>query len=243
LFSLKKKPKPFHFAPLAYFSTKNRSPAPTKLPFAKENNDPNAKIPLPRRVGVLGKGAIGSCITDMLLETHPDINLVALDMVSMEKKDPRFEFIHHKVTKDNLKDLLKLMRLKEGDILLDLSSDIDCTQVWDLCMRNNIMYFNTAMEEWPDSDNLITFPKNKQEMYNSSLGKTIDDLRKDTRWNESHGLTTLLLMGANPGLISHFTKRGLLDASQYFLTRKDWTDLDHDAIARYAASRDYPKLA
>jgi len=50
----------------------------------------------------------------------------------------------------------------------------------------------------------------------------------------------------NPGLISHFAKKGILDAAEYFLRNKNdkgWSDLDFNLIEKYLKEKNYPKLA
>ncbi len=47
----------------------------------------------------------------------------------------------------------------------------------------------------------------------------------------------------NPGNISHCVKKGMEDAALYFLSRKDWTDIDHDLLRKLLKEKNYVKMA
>jgi homospermidine synthase len=99
------------------------------------------------------------------------------------------------------------------------------------------------MEEWEDSSNPVSFPKDTTEMYNSSLGHRHDEAEKSKHWSPNKGTTSIFEHGMNPGLISHFAKKGVIDAANYFLSRSDWTDLNREKIAKYVKEKNFPKLA
>jgi homospermidine synthase len=46
----------------------------------------------------------------------------------------------------------------------------------------------------------------------------------------------------NPGLISHFAKKGLLDAAKHFL-EEEFSDINKNEVEKYLTTRNYPKLA
>jgi len=61
---------------------------------------------------------------------------------------------------------------------------------------------------------------------------------------KTKGTTSLFEMGMNPGLISHFAKKGLFDAANYFIQNKNqFSDLNFDKIQTYLKEKNYPKLA
>ena len=102
---------------------------------------------------------------------------------------------------------------------------------------------NTSIEEWEDSENPKSFPKDLEEMYKTSLGYRHEQMESSELWDSDKGTTTVFEHGMNPGLISHFVKKGLLEAADYFLTRRDWTDVDHDLIRKNLNEKNYSKLA
>lgn len=198
-------------------------------------------IKLPKNVFILGYGAIGKCFTEILLKNFPNINLKVCDMIEISTEESRFTYIKKQIDKKNIVEIFD--HLVEGDILIDLSTNIDFMDVWTSCLENGVMYLNTALEEWEDSLNPTSFPINEQEMYKTSLGYRHEQAENANFWNSSQGLTTVFEHGMNPGLISHFAKNGLLKAAEYFLSRKDFRDLDHHEIEKYLQEKNYPKLA
>lgn len=66
------------------------------------------------------------------------------------------------------------MRLKRGDFLVDLSTNVEFLELWPHCMNNGVRYLNTAIELWESNENAISFPKNEEELYRTSLGHVKD---------------------------------------------------------------------
>ena len=195
---------------------------------------------LPQSIFLLGYGAIGKCFTEILLKNYPNANFKVFDKYD-NIEDPRFEYIKFKVERENIKEILNY--IKEGDILVDLSTNIDAASLWEVCAENRIMYLNTAFEDWDDCETQMSFPTNLEEMYDASSGYSHDLVLNSEFWNSEKGATTVFEHGMNPGLISHFVKKGLFDAAEYFLTRKDWTDLDMNEIRKRLEEKNYTKLA
>jgi homospermidine synthase len=106
--------------------------------------------------------------------------------------------------------------LKADDILIDLSTNIDCIVIWSMCMMHKVMYLNLAMEEWPDSHNPNSFPKSIEELYRNSLGFRHNKAKNHKLWNSEKGTTSVFEHAFNPGLISHIVKKGIIDASSTF---------------------------
>jgi len=202
----------------------------------------SSSITIPNTVMLLGYGAIGKCFTEMLLNSHPNANLIVVGLFDII--DPRFTYIKFKVTRENIPELLK--HLEKGDILVDLSINIDFIDLWKVCNKLGIMYLNTATEEWGDSEDPTAYPKTTEEMYLTSIGFLHDEVEKMQEWDTTSGTTTVMEHGMNPGLISHFTKKGILDAARYFLRQKNkesFCDLDFETIEKYLVEKNYPKLA
>jgi homospermidine synthase len=196
----------------------------------------------PKKVMLLGYGAIGKCFTEMLLNHLPDINLMVVDLFDYE--DSRFQFLKFKVTKDNIPELLNF--LNKRDLLVDLSVCVDFIEMWRNCMERGIMYLNTACEEWGDSEDPITFPKTENEMYLTSIPFLHDQIERSEFWRIGTGTTAVIEHGMNPGLISHFSKKALLDAAYYFMMKcsdPNYNDLDFKLIEKHLKEKNYPKLA
>lgn len=198
-------------------------------------------VNISQNVFLLGYGAIGKCFTEILLKNFPSINLIVWDMIEIPQEETRFKYIKKQILKENISSIIEY--LKRGDILVDLSTNIDVVETWTLCVEKGVMYLNTAMEEWEDCEDAISFPQTEQELYLTSELYRHDQVEQKDFWNPKEGATSVFEHGMNPGLISHFVKKGLLEAAEYFLTRRDFNDLDHSKIEKYLKERNYTKLA
>ncbi len=118
------------------------------------------------------------------------------------------KFFQEKITPRNLSQILS-EHVSPGGIIIDLSWNIDCIEMLSWCHENRILYINTSVEQWDpyaDIHNKTPFQK--------SLYYRQKEIQKVTsRWKEPK-TTAILDHGANPGLISHFTKKGLADIAQ-----------------------------
>ena len=199
------------------------------------------KLFLPKTVFLLGYGAIGKCFANILTRQFKNINLVVCDLIDLEEKEPNFKYIKQKINEKNLNELSKYVN--KGDILIDLSTNVDALTTWNYCMKQGIMYVNSAMEDNEQAVTLKSFPKDLEEMYMASLGHRHEEAEKSPIWNPKIGTTSVFEHGMNPGLISHFAKKGIVEAANYFLKRIDWTDLNHDKIRQYLKEKNFAKLA
>lgn len=200
-------------------------------------------VNLPSKVFLLGYGAIGKAFIETLFANFPFASLTVMDLLP-PPNDLRFKYIQHKITKNSISTILD--HVKAGDILVDLSTNIDCVDIWSQCMNNGVMYLNTAMEEWEDSENPISFPKSHDDLYKTSLLYRHDEVRNHPSWKTGSGTSSIFEHGMNPGLISHFAKKGIYDAASYFLEKKDakeFSDLNFDLIKKYLTEKNYAKLA
>jgi homospermidine synthase len=110
---------------------------------------------------VLGYGALGKAIVEVILHNHPGAQIVALDLFDLEHTEKRFTFLNRKVTRQNIHDTLNYMGLREGDILIDVSTNIDFLEIWPLCSKHGVMYSNSAQEVWMDDEDAVSYPKDE----------------------------------------------------------------------------------
>jgi len=208
------------------------------------------ELKLPSKIVLLGFGAIGKCFIDILLKTYPKSNLYICDAVFPEDFSRTFsnfqvEKIERKITKENLAETFNF--LSAGDFIVDLSTNIGYLEIWGFCQTKGILYMNTSLEEWDDSQDANSYPRNLIELYKASIYARKENVVKSPYWNkEPSGATTVFQHGMNPGLISHFMKKGLFDAAKYFLeSREDqkFSNFDFEKIQKYLNEKNYPKLA
>jgi homospermidine synthase len=199
-----------------------------------------------QNVLVFGYGAIGKCFCDILLSNFPHCNLMICDYVFDQNFpiDERIKVINMKITPHNIESLLDY--LKEGDTLVDLSVDVSCIDIWSCCMKRGVMYLNSSLESWEDTGDLNCNPQNEEELYKTSIHYLRGLIEQNKYWNNTSGPTTVFEHGANPGLISHFMKKGLQDAATHFLMNKykeEFSDLNFEDIKKFLEEKNYTKLA
>jgi homospermidine synthase len=170
------------------------------------------------RILVLGCGSVSQCTVPLLLrhiDCPPD-RITVMDMV--DNRDQIAEAIAAgvnyrvgQVTPENFNDVLSEL-LGEGDLFVDLSWNVDTLTILDWCHHRGVLYVNTSVEEWnPYEKTGADFTLYKRQM---NLRKMI------AGWADPKGPTAVVDHGANPGLVSHFTKMALLDISKKILQDK-----------------------
>lgn len=174
-----------------------------------------------KRVLFVGFGSVAQCTLPILLKhlNVPHKNITVMDFVDAEPQlkpwiEQGVSFVKNKVTKENLHSLLT-QYVGDGDILINLAWNIDCCEILDWCHNHGVMYLNTSVEVWnPYKDAEGSHPTKKTLYWrHMNVRRMISD------WT-TPGPTAVLEHGANPGLISHFTKQGLIDISQALIEEK-----------------------
>jgi homospermidine synthase len=160
----------------------------------------------------VGYGAVAQCALPILVK---HINVPARDITVMDFEDRRaglapwlkrgVTFVRNRVTRDNMGALLSKY-LEAGDLLIDLAWNIDCCDILQWCHDRGVLYVNTSIELWDPYENAKGAPPQQMTLYWRQM-----NLRRMTAKWAQPGPTAVIEHGANPGLISHFTKQGLLD--------------------------------
>lgn len=195
------------------------------------------------KILVIGFGAIGRCTLPVLFQ-HLDIkpsNITILDFedrreIAKPWTDKGVKLVKHRINQDNLQQTLAKY-VASGDAILDLSWNIATLDMLKYCAENNILYINSAVELWTPFQDL----KGKS-VYDKSLYSRQQPIEKlITKYKGT--ATAVLDHGANPGLISHFTKQGLVDIAGKLLKDKDVSKKQKDLVAKLLADKDFPHLA
>jgi homospermidine synthase len=174
------------------------------------------------KILVIGCGSVSQCAIPLIFQLIdvPAKNVTIMDFVdnrarikSALKKGARY--VRAKIEKNNYEKLLEKYA-GPGDLIIDLAFDIDCCAILQWCHDNDVLYINTSVELWAP--------------YGGAEGKRPTELTLYTRhmamremfkkWKNKKGATAIVDHGANPGLVSHFTKQALEDIAQKILTEK-----------------------
>ncbi len=119
------------------------------------------------------------------------------------------------ITKGNYRTFLK-KHAQQGDIIIDLSVNVDTPDLIDWCQEHGVMFINTSVEWWdPNEESHI---ENLADRTLSARHAALE--KRAQKWNKN-GPTAVVEHGANPGLASHWTKKTLVDITHQLLTTID----------------------
>lgn len=196
------------------------------------------------KVLIIGYGSVARCVLPILLRhvAIPCRNITVIDFID-KKKDilpwlkRGVRFSQEKITPINIAQILS-EHVSGGGIIIDLSWNIDCVEMLNWCHENKVLYINTSVEEWDPYSNI-----HKKSPFQKSLYYRKKEIQKITsRWKKP--MTTAVLdHGANPGLISHFTKQGLVDIARKSLRDKNLPKKNKDRLADCLKRKMFAHLA
>lgn len=185
---------------------------------------------LPGKLVILGFGSVGQGALPLLLRhltlSSKDITIITADPNGRDEA-LRYgvRFAVQALTRENYRIVLDPI-LKKGDFLLNVSVAVSSVELIEWCQARGVFYLDTCIEPWEGgyTDTGLT-PSQRS---NYALREAALALNQKVR----NGPTAILTHGANPGLISHFVKRALLDIaanagadSKTPVTREDWAAL------------------
>lgn len=165
---------------------------------------------------VLGCGGVAQCTIPLVLR---HIEMPAGRVTVMDMRDNReliaaslgrgVHYVHERLTKEKFHEQLGRY-LGPGDILLDLAWNLQTSDLLDWCRQHGVRYLNTSVEVWDPYEGHERRPITELTLYHRHMG-----LREMVnRWGDNKGPTAVLDHGANPGLVSHFTKRALIEIGE-----------------------------
>jgi len=177
-----------------------------------------------KKVLIIGYGSVSKCTLPILLR-HIDIPYTNITIIDFEDKeaalkkwtDKGIKFYREKITKSNLKSILA-KHLERGGLCIDLAWNIECSEMLKWCHENEVFYANTSVEEWDPKQKQFSASPYEKSLYFRQMA--LQDLTKD--WKDS--TTCIVDHGANPGLISHFVKRGAIDIAEKLIADKKAKD-------------------
>lgn len=162
------------------------------------------------RIVMIGCGSIGQAVLSTL-RRHVLFGDEALLVLSADERGRRraeqsgAKFVHCHLTPGNHRRLLGRYS-RSGDLLLNLSVDVSSLDLIRYCAEHQILYVDTSIEPWPGVfDNPML---DMRQRTNFVARERVLHLAKELG---SDAPTAVVDHGANPGLVSHFVKRALLD--------------------------------
>jgi homospermidine synthase len=196
------------------------------------------------RILFVGFGAVARCTLPILLR-HLQIAPGRITIIDFNPDEaalrPWIEqgmvFVEDRVGPENLDSLLS-QHLSSGDLLIDLAWNIDCGEILQWCHDRGVLYINTSVELWDP----YAGAGNKHPTERTLYWRHMNLRRLAASWQEP-GPSAVIEHGANPGLISHFTKQGLLDIADSALADRTFEGEAAERIAQHAKAREFNHLS
>jgi homospermidine synthase len=172
---------------------------------------------------MLGCGSVGQCTLPLLLRhlDMPASRITVLDFTDVRAKieEPLkagVVFKQARLSQDNYATLLAEL-VGPGDVIVDLSWNVETLDMLAWCGARNVRYINTSVEEWDPYGDIENKSPYERSLYSRQM--RIRLLKAGLSVANHRSPTAIIDHGANPGLVSHFIKRALLDIAQTMLER------------------------
>src|SRR2546430_8565783 len=162
------------------------------------------------RVLLLGCGSVSQCLQPLLLR-HVDMDFTRFTIMDFEDLASAIpetlaagvSYVRERLTPENTVTVLGT-HLGAGDLLINLSWNVQTEEIIEWCHDHEVMYIDTSVEQWDPYQNQADVPPPDRTLYHRHM-----QLRKvAARWDRP-GATAVVEHGANPGLVSHWTKVAL----------------------------------
>jgi len=206
----------------------------------------NKLVPFEGRILFVGCGAVAQCVIPLLtrLVKMPMSNVTVIDAFDQRSKiqssiDAGVKFQLEAITKANLEVVLAKY-LRPGDLCVDLVYEIPTIQFLEWCRAHDVMYINAALEVDSPYQDAQTTDVRKFTLYHRHM-----ELEKRiAAWGRNDGPTAVIEHGANPGLVSHFVKLGLIHIAEKVIKEKgDENPARTRRLQNFVNAKDFPRLA
>lgn len=193
----------------------------------------------PGRVVILGCGSVVQCLLPLLLD---HFKFEPTSVTVLESRDNRERItsslergVHYQrleINPENLESTLDSL-LGDGDLLIDLAWNIGLNELLDWCRAHNVLYLNTSVEVWFPFQNPASASPQERTLYWRHMALR----RQIAGWGSNSGPSAVVEHGANPGLVSHFTKQALTEIAEAVLRDGLLADRHEQIIAALATQR------
>jgi len=179
----------------------------------------------PGKMVIVGFGSIGQGVLPLILR-HIDIAPHDITVVTGDDrgkdiaKHEGVHFVVEPLNPQNYRTVLE-QHLGEGGMVVNVSVDVSSVALIKFCQDRGTLYVDTVVEPWTGGyvDPTLTFTQRS----NFGLRETALSLKQ----NGNDGPTAVIAHGANPGIISHFVKRAMMNIAkdlgwQYWKPSSQW---------------------
>ena len=163
---------------------------------------------------MIGFGSIGKG-TLPLIERHFDFDRSRMVVIDPDDRDHAIldkhgiRFVHQAVTRDRYRHLLEpLLTAGTGTgFCVNLSVNTSSLDIMKLCRELGVPYIDTVVEPWPGF--YFDRAADAEARTNNALRNTV----REEKAKNPGGATAISCCGANPGMVSWFVKKALIDVS------------------------------
>ena len=172
-------------------------------------NDQQLLVHFPGRLVIIGFGSIGQGLLP-LIRRHIGMRPEAITIVSADAHGEavaaayRARFVVAPLLAENYRQLLDPL-LGRGDFVLNVAVDVASAALITYARSKGALYLDTCIEPWPGGYRNPAIAAAQRTNY--ALREEVLALRE----GNSAVPTAVVTHGANPGLVSHFVKRALLN--------------------------------
>ncbi|MEY4767908.1 MAG: hypothetical protein RL637_547 [Pseudomonadota bacterium] len=177
-------------------------------------------MPFKGNILVIGCGFVSHCTLPLILK---HLSIATTQITVIDPVDNRHyireaieQGVHYridKITQENLATKLAEY-VSAGDFIVDLAWNIDCVDILQWCHQHQVLYINTSVELWNPYNQTEKITDKTLYARHMRLREMVES------WDKQKGTTAVIDHGANPGLVSHFTKKALADISHQLCTDK-----------------------
>lgn len=199
------------------------------------------KLEYKNKILIVGYGSVSKCTLPILLDhikvSYENITIIDLEDKSVELKPwttKGIKFAQRKITPEEMDHILSEY-LAPGGLLIDLAWNIDCCEIVKWCHDHKVLYINTSVEVWDSYSERFTATPVEKSLYHRQM--RLLEMTKD--WKDA--TTFVVDHGANPGLISHFAKHGLIDIAKRMI--EDKKAKNPEKIKKLIAEQKFNELA
>ncbi len=177
-------------------------------------------------VWMVGFGCIGKALMSPLFKLIDVLPEQIIIMTSWKNdKDATVAYgcpIHiETMTKDTVKSVLDKYPMKKGDLLLNVSANVDSLSLVEYCQPLGLVYIDSSVEMWEEDLDDCNDGSGKCENMDLTL-YGCREISTRMRRENPNGATALVNHGANPGMVSHIAKAALLNVATACLPAGSW---------------------
>ena len=201
------------------------------------------RVPFTGRILMLGCGSVAQCTLPLLLRhVCAPTQITVMDFVDNRRRiageiAQGVTYVVDRVERHNLGAVLG-RHLGAGDLLIDLAWNIDACEILEWCHHAGVRYLNTSVERWDAYTNAEHQDPRERSLYVRHM-----DVRKMAAAWTSPGPTAVLEHGANPGLVSHFTKDALRTIGERAVSEGRLTPAAAEAVTDALAAKRFNEVS